>query len=75
LKSGTETLKSIWFLVFRTKFCNISAIFQPIVGSFFEHFKTKGFSTVSLGNPVQKSMSANPIQITKIRKRKNEYKS
>jgi hypothetical protein len=29
------------------------AIFEPVVGDFFEHFRTKGFSTVSLGCDLQ----------------------
>jgi hypothetical protein len=29
---------------------NILAIFEPVVGDFYEHFSSQGFSTVSLGN-------------------------
>jgi hypothetical protein len=46
LKSGTETLKSIWFLVFRTTFWQFFSLLWEI---FVNIFRTTGFSTVSLG--------------------------
>ena len=46
LKSGTETMKSVWFLVFRTTFWQFFSLLWEI---FLNIFRTKGFSTVSLG--------------------------
>jgi len=43
LKSGRETLKSAWFLVFHTTFRHILAILKPVVGDFYEHFSNQGF--------------------------------
>ena len=46
LKSGTETLKSVWFLAFRTTFWQFLSL---LWGIFLNIFRTRGFSTVSLG--------------------------
>jgi hypothetical protein len=46
LKSGTETLKSVWFLVFRTTFWQFLSLLWEI---FMNIFRTRGFSTASLG--------------------------
>jgi hypothetical protein len=46
LKSGRETPKSAWFLVFRTTFWRFLSLKWEI---FVRFFQTKGFSTVSLG--------------------------
>ena len=46
LKSGTETLKSVWFLVYRTTFWRFLSLLWEI---FMNIFRTRGFSTVSLG--------------------------
>jgi len=47
LKSGRETLKSVWFLVFRTTFWLFFSLLREV---FLNMFRTRGFSTVSLGN-------------------------
>jgi hypothetical protein len=49
LKSGTETLKSGWSLVFRTTFWQFFSLLREI---FLNIFRTKVFSTVSLGGIV-----------------------
>jgi hypothetical protein len=46
LKSGTETLKSIWFLVFCTTFWLFFSLLWEV---FLNIFRTMGFSTVSFG--------------------------
>jgi hypothetical protein len=52
LKSGTETLKSIWFLVFHTTFlATFWQFFSLLWEIFLNIFRTRGFSTVSLGSP------------------------
>jgi hypothetical protein len=45
LISGKESLKSEWFLVFRTTFWHFFSLLWEI---FLNIFRTRGFSTVSL---------------------------
>jgi hypothetical protein len=46
LKSGTDTLESVWFLFFGTTVWQFFSLLWEI---FMNIFQTRGFSTVSLG--------------------------
>jgi len=57
LKSGRETLKSIWFGAFRTTFWRFLSLWWEV---FREVFQTKGFSTVSLGGKTERNEITEP---------------
>jgi hypothetical protein len=55
LKSGRETLKSVWFLVVRATVWQDFDDFEPVVGDFYEHFSNQWFFDSLVGRIILKN--------------------